>query len=186
MLTHIAVIARKAKGYQATFPDFPGHEVEGATLEEVRIQAQGALEEYLATNFEEGKTAKAKSLDEVALKAEGGILLALSVNEPKSRAVRINITIPEDLLAAVDRAAEAHDMSRSRFLAKAVEAMVAGRRHGGIQVPLSEEALAAVDKAAEAHHMDRPRFLSGLIEVAVGLRKGHGEDHRKTCGHGSK
>jgi predicted RNase H-like HicB family nuclease len=187
MSTHIAVLTCQGQGFAASFPEFPGLQAEGATLEEVRIRAQGALEEHLATTFEEGKPAVPRPLDEVVPEAPAGaVLLALSVKAPKSKTVHINITIPEDLLVAVDRSAEAHDMSRSRFLAKAVEAVVTGRRHGGIQIPLSKEALAAVDKAAEAHHMDRPTFLSGLIEVAVGMRKGHGEGHRKTCDHGSK
>lgn len=183
MTNFITVITRNGSDYLANFPDFPTLTANGSSLEEVRLEAQGALEEHLATTYEEGKQLVALSLDEVAPKAPpGAVLLALCVSAPKSRAVRINITIAEDLLQAVDRAAAAHSMSRSRFLANAVEAVVTGRRHGGIQIPLSDTVLAAVDQAASAHNMNRTTFLAGIIEVGVGLRKGHG--HGLGKGHG--
>jgi len=173
MPTYIAVVTPQNQGFRATFPDFPGLEAEGASLDAVRIEAQGMLEEHLATSFEETPQQRPRSLDEVPAPAPGAVLLALGVQTPKSKAVRINITIQEDLLQAVDRSAAAHSMSRSRFLAKAVESVVTGRRHGGIQIPLKEEVLAAADKAAETHNMNRTVLLAGLIEVGLGLKKGH-------------
>lgn len=177
MPTYIAAVTPHAEGYQASFPDFPGLEAKAATLEAVRIEAQGLLEEHLATSFEQDALPEARAIETVAAQAPGATLLALFVHAPKSRAVRINITIPEDLLTAVDRSATAHGISRSRFLAKAVESVVTGKRHDGIQIPLKAEVLAAVDKAAEAHGLNRLPFLSGVIEVAVGLKKGHGKRH---------
>jgi predicted RNase H-like HicB family nuclease/predicted DNA binding CopG/RHH family protein len=180
---YITVISRSGSNYTAKFPDFPALEAQGSSLEEIRLEAQGILEEHLATTYEEGKALAALTLDEIAAKAPpGAVLLALCVNAPKSRAIRINVTIPEDLLQAVDRAATAHSMSRSRFLANAVEAVVTGRRHGGVQIPLSESVLAAVDKAAAAHDMNRTTFLARIIEVGVGVREGHGRG--KGHGHG--
>lgn len=176
MPTYIAAIVPQAGGYRATFADFPGLEAQGASLDALRIEAQGVLEEHLATTFDPEAPPKASSLEDAAAQAPAGAtLLALGVNTPKSRAVRINITIPEDLLAAADRSAAAHGMSRSRFLAKAVEAVVTGKGHGGIRIPLQDEVLAAADKAAEAHGLNRLPFLIGIIETAVGLRKGHGK-----------
>lgn len=178
MPTHIAVITRDAKNYKAVFPDFPDLEAESGSLDGLRTEAQGRLEEHLATAaYDESHTRKALTLDEVAAqyskKSTDIILLALSAQSPASKAVRINITIPENLLQAVDRSAEAHSMSRSRFLARAVEAVVTGKRHQGIQIPLRDEVLATLDKAAEAHKMNRIPFLTGLIEVSLGLRRGH-------------
>jgi predicted DNA binding CopG/RHH family protein/predicted RNase H-like HicB family nuclease len=187
MPNYIAIITRNAESHVATFPDFPDLKASGATLDDVRLEAQGILEEHLATTYEEGKTLVARSLDDVAPKAPtGAVLLALSVTPPKSRAVRINITIPEDLLQAVDRSAAAHSMNRSRFLAKSVEAVVTGHRHGGIQIPLSDEVLRAADKAAAAHDMNRTTFLARIIETGVGLREGHGkrQGHGHDHGHG--
>jgi predicted DNA binding CopG/RHH family protein/predicted RNase H-like HicB family nuclease len=174
MPTYLAVVTPEPQGFRATFPDFPSLETRAATLDAVRIEAQGLVEEHLATAFGETAGAAPRTLDEVAALAPGRVLLALGVQAPRSKAVRINITIPEDLLQAVDRSASAHSMSRSRFLAKAVEAVVTGTGHGGVRVRLSESTLAAADQAAGTHQMDRGAFLAGLIEVGLGLREGHG------------
>ncbi|MBP1627375.1 MAG: ribbon-helix-helix, copG family protein [Holophagaceae bacterium] len=183
MPTYIATVTPKEGGFLATFPDFPGLEAEGPSLDLVRIEAQGALEEHLATSFDETNRQAPHSLDEISAQAPGAILLALGVQLPKSKAVRINITLQEDLLHAVDRSAAAHGMSRSRFLAKAVESLVTGRGHGGIKLLLKDEVLAAVDKAAQAHNMDQSTFLAGLVEVGLGLKKGHCKGHGH---HGAK
>jgi predicted RNase H-like HicB family nuclease len=173
MPTYLAIVTTEPAGFRATFPDFAGLEAQAATLEALRMEAQGVVEEHLATAFEDAARLTPKTLDEVAPSAPGAVILALGVQTPKSKAVRINITIQEDLLQSVDRSAAAHNMSRSRFLAKAVESVVTGRRHGGIQIPLSEEILTAVDRAAKAHHMNRIAFLAKSIEsVVTGRRHG--------------
>jgi predicted RNase H-like HicB family nuclease len=129
MPTYLAVLKSTPRGFRATFPDLPAVRAEGATLEAVRVEAQAALEEHLAGNA--SSAAEPRTLDQIAPLAPGAVVLALGVHVARSKAVRINITIPEDLLAAVDRAAEAHSMSRSRFLALGVEALVAGGGHAG-------------------------------------------------------
>jgi predicted RNase H-like HicB family nuclease len=187
MPTYLAIASPASKGFSATFPDFPGLEAQGDTLDALRVEAQGVIEEHLATAFEAASSLTPKTLDEIAPVQGGAVILALGAQMPKTKAVRINITIQEDLLQSVDRSAAAHNMSRSRFLAKAVEAVVTGRRHGGIQIPLSDAVLAAADKAAEAHKMNRTPFLAGIIEVALGLREGHGKGHSHGhCGHGKQ
>lgn len=50
--------------------------------------------------------------------AEGAVVLALPLDLP-GRAVRINISLDESLVAAVDHAARAAGMSRSAFIAAA-------------------------------------------------------------------
>jgi metal-responsive CopG/Arc/MetJ family transcriptional regulator len=40
--------------------------------------------------------------------------------------VRVNITLPEDTLAEIDRYAEAHGFTRSGFLAQAAKRAMAG------------------------------------------------------------
>lgn len=176
MPTYIAAVSPGTDGYLVTFPDFPGLEANGTSLDAAHVNAQGVLEEHLATSFGETPSKICTLEDAVALRP-GALLMALSVSQPKSRAVRINITIPEDLLTAVDRSAAAHGVSRSRLLAKAVEASITGKCHDGVQLPLRGEVLAAVDKAADAHGMNRLPFLSGVIEAAVGLRGGHRKPH---------
>jgi predicted RNase H-like HicB family nuclease/predicted DNA binding CopG/RHH family protein len=168
MTTYAAVIASRNGRYRVAFPDFADLGAEGDTVEQARTNAKNTLEDHLATVSIDDLPAEPKSLDTVLTEATGtAIVVELAVSPPKSPAVRINITIAEDLLAAVDRAAEAHSMSRSRFLANAVEAVVTGRRHNGIQIPLGDETLAAVDRAAEAHQMNRIPFLASLIRSTV-------------------
>ena len=50
--------------------------------------------------------------------AEGGVLALVQFDLP-AKAVRINISIDEHLLGAIDRAASAAGQSRSAFLAEA-------------------------------------------------------------------
>jgi len=45
--------------------------------------------------------------------------LALSVKTAAQKAVRVNVTLPEDTLERIDRCAEAHGYTRSGFLAQA-------------------------------------------------------------------
>ena len=168
MTTFAAVITCRDDRYHATFPDFSALAAEGDTVEQARASARNALEDHVAAVPIDELPAEPTPLDAVLAEATGvAIIVELAVTLPRSPSTRINITIPEDLLQAVDRAAEAHAMSRSRFLAKAVEAVVTGRRHSGVQIPLDSETLAAVDRAAEAHQMDRLPFLASLIRTTV-------------------
>jgi len=171
MPTYIATINTTQEGYIANFPDFPELEAQALSLDAVRIEAQGILEEHLATTFDD-LPAQISTLEDVAAKHADKLLIALNVNQPKSRSVRINITIPEDILIAVDRSAKAHGMSRSRLLTKAVEATMTGQGHDGIKIPLSEDVLTAVDRAAKAHDMNRIPLLIKLIESGIS-GKGH-------------
>jgi metal-responsive CopG/Arc/MetJ family transcriptional regulator len=43
----------------------------------------------------------------------------ISLNPSSKRAVRVNVTLPEDVLVEIDRYAERHGLSRSGFLARA-------------------------------------------------------------------
>jgi metal-responsive CopG/Arc/MetJ family transcriptional regulator len=45
--------------------------------------------------------------------------------ETKAKAVRVNITLPEDALREIDRYAEAHGFTRSGFLAVAAKKAMA-------------------------------------------------------------
>ncbi len=172
MPTYIAAITPDTEGYLVTFLDFPELKTNGATLDAARTEAQGTLEEHLATAFD-NLPATICSLEDAAAQKPGALLIALTASQPKSRSVRINITIPEDILTAVDRSAKAHGMSRSRLLTKAVEATMTGQTHDGTKIILSNEILAAVDRSAKAHDMSRAAYLSKMVEASV-TGKGHG------------
>jgi predicted RNase H-like HicB family nuclease len=104
------------------FPDFPGCVAAGATLDEARHEAAAALALHIAGMIEDGEAIPAPaSLEEVMAERANGEAVAFLVPAPArpSRAVRVNITLPEDMLAEVDRAAGRQGLSRSAFLARA-------------------------------------------------------------------
>jgi len=48
-------------------------------------------------------------------------ILVVSVSETKPRSVRVNITVPEDMLRKIDTVAKKRGMSRSSFLVQAAQ-----------------------------------------------------------------
>jgi len=168
MPTHVAVVRSENGSFSATFPDYPQVTVDAATAGEALDRSRDALEEHLATLPLDRRVATPATLPEVLAGLAGpAAAVEITVQPPRGPAVRVNITLPEDLLRAVDAAAQAHSMPRSRFLARAVEAVITGERHDGVRVPLDEDVLRAVDAAARAHDMNRLRFLARLIETGV-------------------
>jgi hypothetical protein len=168
MPTHIAIVRSEPGRFRARVPDYPTIVVEGDELGTVLEQTRQTLVDHLATLPVDERAGRPVPLQEVLADLAGpAAAVELTVPSPQAPAVRINITLPEDLLRAVDRAAEAHSMPRSRFLARAVEATITGERHGGVRIPLSEEVLRAVDDAARAHDVNRVPFLARLIETTV-------------------
>jgi predicted RNase H-like HicB family nuclease len=119
MATYIALLRKEADSdFGVEFPDFPGCVTAGRTLEEARSMAVEALALHVAGMIEDGEAIPDPgTLDAImsdASNREGVAILVETATEP-ARAVRINITLPEDLLRDIDRAAG----NRSRFLADA-------------------------------------------------------------------
>jgi predicted RNase H-like HicB family nuclease len=119
MATFIALL-RKDKGsdYGVDFPDFPGCVTAGATLEEARRMAAEALELHIEGMTEDGMPLPAPaSLDTIMTDPENADAVAFLVDVPAttSRAMRINVTLPADLVQAIDR----QSRNRSGFLADA-------------------------------------------------------------------
>jgi predicted RNase H-like HicB family nuclease len=119
MATFIALL-RKDKGsdYGVDFPDFPGCVTAGATLEEARRMAAEALELHIEGMTEDGMPLPAPaSLDIIMADRENADTVAFLVDVPAttSRAMRINVTLPADLVQAIDR----QSRNRSGFLADA-------------------------------------------------------------------
>jgi hypothetical protein len=56
-----------------------------------------------------------------------GVAMLIAVETGRGKAVRVNVTLPEDVLAEIDRYAGAHGFTRSGFLVQAArQAMAAG------------------------------------------------------------
>lgn len=123
MADYIALIHKEpTSDYGVSFPDFPGCVTAGATLDEARREAAEALAMHIDGMIEDGEAIpEPSSLEDVMAERENREAVAFLVPAlaRQARAVRVNITLPEDVLADVDRVAGRQGLSRSAFLARA-------------------------------------------------------------------
>jgi predicted RNase H-like HicB family nuclease len=112
-----AIIERGPEGFGVYFPDLPGCVSAGATIQEAALGAEEALSGHLAVMAEHGDPVPTPS-DVDAVSAEDGsdeVARILVRGERPGKAVRVQITLEDGLLARIDRVAG----NRSRFLADA-------------------------------------------------------------------
>jgi predicted RNase H-like HicB family nuclease len=125
MRNYIGLIHKDAESdYGVSFPDFPGAVTAGSTLDEAREMAEEALAFHVEGLIEDGEMLpQPSSLETVMANPENkdGVAILVSLKAASSRAVRINVTLPEDVLARIDAVAAAAGLSRSAFLAKAAK-----------------------------------------------------------------
>src|SRR5689334_23033783 len=128
MSTYIALLHKEPDSdYGVSFPDFPGCVTAGATLEEARALAEEALSLHIQGMQEDGDVIPApSSLDEVMHDRENMDAVAFLVPAPKrqSRTVRVNITLPEDVLEEIDHFAQDHGYTRSGLIVQASKKLI--------------------------------------------------------------
>jgi predicted RNase H-like HicB family nuclease len=129
MHRYIALIHKEeGSDYGVSFPDLPGCVTAGVTLDEARAFAEEALAFHLEGLIEDGEAIpEPSSLEAIMLERENRDGVAILVNANVARqpkAVRVNVTLPEDVLEEIDRYAEAHGFTRSGFLARAAQAEI--------------------------------------------------------------
>lgn len=129
MAHYIALIHKQtASDYGVSFPDLPGLATAGTTLEEARAFAAEALALHLEGLTEDGEAIpEPSSLDVIMKDALNRDAVAILVEAPRApdKSVRVNITVPESDLQAIDRAAEKAGMTRSGFLVRAAKKAIA-------------------------------------------------------------
>lgn len=133
MSTHaIAIVHEEVGVYGISFPDLPGCIAVGDSLDEVLDRGAAAAAAYIDSLIEDGEPVPMlRTLDQLKADpsfredAEDGMIVGLPMDLP-GRAVRVNISLDENLVAAVDRAASRAGLSRSAFLAAAAKAKLAG------------------------------------------------------------
>jgi predicted RNase H-like HicB family nuclease len=123
-MPHYIALIHKDVGsdYGVSFPDFPGLATAGRSLDEARAMAEEALAFHAEGMIEDGEALPEPTvLDDVMSDPENhdGVVTLISLKPSSTRAVRVNVTLPEDVLADIDRYAESHGLSRSGFLARA-------------------------------------------------------------------
>ncbi|QEH80813.1 HicB family protein [Sphingomonas sp. C8-2] len=123
-----AIVERAGKGYSVFFPDLPGCTSAGATLQEAARAAEAALEGHLIVTAEAGEALPDPSnLDDLERDPEVDEAARILVRgEKPGRSVRINITMDERLVAAIDRVSR----NRSGFIAEAARVALAGAGNG--------------------------------------------------------
>jgi len=121
MKTYIAVIHKdKASDFGVSFPDFPGCVTAGATIDEAKDMAVEVLDLHIKGMIEDGEAIPVASKLEDIMKDYSDALsfIVVPVAFPETKSVRVNITIPENILHEIDVYAKSHGLSRSSFLVK--------------------------------------------------------------------
>jgi predicted RNase H-like HicB family nuclease len=128
MTHYIALIHKDVDSdYGVSFPDFPGCISAGSTLDEARDMGAEALAFHIEGMVEDGLTIPDPSDLEAVMSDpdnRDGVAILIKA-EVKTKAVRVNITIPLDALNLIDAYAEAHGYTRSGFLVKAARQAIA-------------------------------------------------------------
>jgi predicted RNase H-like HicB family nuclease len=125
-MAHVYALIHEADGaFGISFPDFPGVVSGGRSLDEALMRGARTLAFHLEGMSEDGDPLPhIRSLEELRkdrrfrADAKGSVIAAVPFDLP-GRAVRVNVTIEEHLLEAIDRAAEASGQSRSAYIASA-------------------------------------------------------------------
>lgn len=121
MVSYIGLIHKDpASEYGVSFPDFPGCVTAGADLDEALRLAKEALNLHIRGMIEDGERIPKPSAAETLLVhpfAKGALTtFALDACVP-GKQKRVNVMIPEDVLAEIDRVAP----NRSAFLVTAAQ-----------------------------------------------------------------
>jgi predicted RNase H-like HicB family nuclease len=134
MHRYIALIHKDAgSAYGVMFPDFPGCVAAADTMDDALVQGREALAFHAEGMRLDGVAIPApRTLDDIKaaredwIDWEGAIVAAIPLVPPKGEAVRVNINLDKNLLAAADDAAKRAHQSRSAFVARALESALEG------------------------------------------------------------
>ena len=113
--------------FGVSFPDFPGAVTAGASLDDARAMAEEALAFHIEGLVEDGEAIPAPStLEEVMSDPDNrsGVAILVAVKSDQPKVVRVNVTLPGDVLEQIDRYAEAHGYTRSGLLAQAAKKLM--------------------------------------------------------------
>lgn len=118
-----AIVERSDGGLFAHFPDLPVCIAQGDTWEDLMIDAEKAVATHLA--HWEGPVPPPSAMDAIPADpdvTEAGRIMVRA--ETGAKTVRINVTLDEATLAAIDAAAASRAMTRSAFLVESARALL--------------------------------------------------------------
>jgi predicted RNase H-like HicB family nuclease len=130
MRNYIGLIHKDAgSDFGVSFPDFPGVVTAGTTLDDARAMAEEALAFHVEGLMEDGEIIpEPLTLEEIMSDPDNrsGVAILVSLKTEQPKAVRVNVTLPADVLEQIDQYAEAHGFTRSGLLTQAAKKLMAG------------------------------------------------------------
>jgi len=135
MQNYIGLIHKEVDSdFGVSFPDFPGAVTAGTDLDDARRMAEEALALHVEGMIEDGEAVpEPSSLESIMSNPENreAVAVLIPLRLVAKKAVRLNITLPEDILREIDAYAEAHGLTRSGFLAQAALRQTRGEDNRG-------------------------------------------------------
>jgi predicted RNase H-like HicB family nuclease len=164
MRQYIALIHKDTgSDYGVSFPDLPGCVTAGVDLDDARRMAEEALALHLAGMAEDDEPIpEPSSLEAVMADRENRDAVAILVKAPPAtvKAVRVNMTLPEDELEQIDKFAAEQGYTRSGFLLHAAKTAID-------TAEVAKAGLARVkDDFVKADEADPIRRLAELVETS--------------------
>lgn len=130
MRDYIAIIHKDDDSdFGVSFPDLPGCITAGRDLDEARELAEEALALHLEGLEADGEARPEPStLERIMRDAANrdGVVVLVRAPAPARKAVRVNVTFPEDALESIDRFAAGRGLTRSGFLLEAAKRAMTG------------------------------------------------------------
>lgn len=131
MTPYIALIRKEpGSSFGVDFPDFPGCITAGETLDEAVRKAHEVLAFHVEGMLEDGGAIPEPSALEAIMadpENAGTMPAVVTLGVTRGKAVRINVTMDEGLLARIDSFAASKNTSRSAFLADAARRAMQAR-----------------------------------------------------------
>ena len=125
MRHYIGLIHKDADSdFGVSFPDFPGVVTAGTDLDDARRMAEEALAFHIEGLAEDGEAIpEPASLERIMADPENrdGVAIMVALKGEVRQAVRVNVTIPDDVLEQIDAYAAANGFTRSGFLVQAAK-----------------------------------------------------------------
>ncbi|HTV67907.1 MAG TPA: type II toxin-antitoxin system HicB family antitoxin [Rhizobiaceae bacterium] len=128
MKHYIGLIHKEADSdFGVSFPDFPGLITAGTDLDDANAMAAEALAFHIEGMIADGEAVpEPSSIEDIMANPENrsGVVVLVPAKTDAKKVVRVNITLPEDVLNEVDAYAEANGFTRSGFLTQAAKRVI--------------------------------------------------------------
>jgi len=110
----------EGSAYGLTFPDFPGCHAAADAQDDILAAAQEAVEAHFYGESDIPAASELAAWGTHPDYQDGfWMLVDIDLSKVSTKAIRLNISLPENLVHKIDAAASAQHLSRSAFLAKA-------------------------------------------------------------------